>query len=67
MLMSVLVVTLGVTRMLLVLTWMEVIGVNVLKDLKEMELIAMVCNSDIFCYDCTNIITQMQNIIFNVL
>jgi hypothetical protein len=46
--MSVLHITLDVTQMLLVLTYMEVINVNVIKDLKEMVQTAMVCNSDFF-------------------
>ena len=46
---------------------MEVISVNVIKDMKETEHIAMVCNCVLFYYDCINFTSQIQNIIFNML
>lgn len=46
--MSVLQTTPDATQVLIVSTYMEVISVNVIKDLKEMELIVKVCNCGTF-------------------
>ena len=44
---------------------MDVISVNVIKDLMEMELTATVCNCDIFYYGFINSTSKIQNIVFD--
>ena len=63
--MSVLQTTPDATQVLIVSTYMEVISVNVIKDLKEMGVIAKVCNC-VIVYGCFILVIEViQNIVFD--